>query len=465
MVSQNLLHSWKLLSIEMSTVLETELKFRKVMAKIVIDSLESNADTNLPDVVFAELAQERLELAFTLLQRLIEVKAPVSEVGSILQAAWNTLRSCSTDVGSAIYGDSAAYYRTLLKTIYLALRAHAVTSTHRPESSGHSEGTSVLHAAPASPETLKIALEILGTIVARGFRSLTTALHEDHSRVLPADFALITAILRTILSIPGIERHTTQLISHFFDHQTARCASTLLSWSDQLVTNGDPIFGELSILFLLELSGIATLAESLAVDGLLTQILNTNLVQNLRQARGVGPFDAPGRMFRIWSRGILPLYLNLLHAVGAPIAAEISTALNNFPGQLARASDNFDGKGSSPTDPMAGFITLSMVSEAQTLAVITNILDTFREAGASAGIIATEISKPKWDRVQVKEDIENWMQRRAALRDKIVPTNEKEETWLQQQPLHAGSGAEHQLEEKVVGELNIVLMLLSDGGP
>ena len=450
----------------MSRALQTEPKFQKSMATTVMDCLESNADTFIPEAIFQRLAQERVELAFILLQRLIEVKTQTSEVKSILPTVWNTLRSYSMDLGSAIEGDGTEYYRTLLKILSLALRAHtSVTSTQSSESSESTgaEHTPAQSAASASPETLTIALEIVGVIVARGFRSLTTALHSDHSRVLPADFALINTILRTLLSIPGIDRHTTQLISKFSDHQTARCASTLLSWSDQLATDGDPIFGELSIFFLLELSGMPALAESLAVDGLLTQISNTNLVQNLRQRRGIGPFDNPGRMFSIWSRGILPLYLNLLHAVGPPMAVEISTALNNFPGQLARASSNFDGKGPSPADPAAGFITLSMVSEAQTLAAITDVLDTFREAGASAGITATDILEPSWDRAQVKDDIENWMQRRPGLRDKIVPTNEKEEAWVRQQPLNEGSGAVNRLEEKVVLELNVVLMLLSNG--
>ena len=451
----------------MARALEREPKFQKTMAMIAINCLDSNADSTLPEAILDGLAQARVDLAFTLLQRLIEIKAPVIEVKNILPTIWDTVRSYSTDVGTAIAGESADYYRSLLKVLFLALRAHtSLLPSNGPEDSTTSgpNSPSIQNAGSASPETLRTAIEILGTVVARGFRALTIVLHDDHSRILPSDFGLITAILRTILSIPGIDRYNTQLNTRFVDHQTARCAVTLLSWADQLATNGDPIFGELSILFLLEMSSVPALAEGLAVEGLLTRISNTNLIKSLRQGQGMGPFDTPVRIFSIWSRGILPLYLNMLHGIGAPVAVEISTSLNGFPGQLTRASNNFDGKVSSPTDPVAGFITLSIVSEAQTLAVISTVLDTFREAGASAGVISTDISALKWDKLQVKEDIENWMQRRSALREKIVPTNEKEEAWAREKPLQAGSDADNRLEEKVVGELNTVLVLIGGSG-
>lgn len=101
-----------------------------------------------------------------------------------------------------------------------------------------------------------------------------------------------------------------------------------------------------------------------------------------------------------------------------------------------------------------------MVSEAYSLALISFILDRFREAGASAGVDAQAIQDLKWDRVQVKEDIEELLGRRAALRTRIVATNEKEVEWSRQKPVDPTSGAENRLEEKLVSEMKAAVTCL-----
>lgn len=441
--------------VELSRALGTDAKFQDLMILTVVNCLRSNRSSRSPETIFEQLAMSRAELAFTLLQDLVELKSSNSELKNILSTAWDTFRAHETDVGLALTGESADYYRTLLKILCLALQAHA------PDSESNDANTQTNTSVPLS--TIQLVLEILEVAVAQGFRSLTAILHDDSTRILPADFFLIIALLRTGLRIPEIENHSTQLVSHFSDNQTARCASALLSWADQIATDHDPVYGELSILFLLELSSIPALAESLAVEGILTQISSTNLIMYLRQDKGVGPFDSPFRLYSIWARGILPLLLNLLHAVGAPLAAEIAASLNNFPGQLARASDTFIVQSTTSTNPTAGVITLSMVSEAQALAAITTILDTFREAGPSAGAIATHIEKPTWDKLGVKQSIENLLQRRTVLRDRTLPSNEKEEAWVRQPPGSSAGGAENRLEEKIVRELNITLSILGGG--
>lgn len=451
----NLLRSWKFLVVELSRVLGTDAKFQSLMVLTVINCLRSNASSSSPEAIFEQLAMSRAELAFTLLQDLVEFKSSNSELKKILSTAWDTFRAHGTDVGLALAGESAEYYRILLKILCLALQAYAPDS--ESNDANKQSDTSV------SLSTIHLVLEILDVVVAQGFRSLTAILHDDSTRILPADFFLIVALLRTGLRIPDIEKHSTQLVSQFSDNQTARCASALLSWADQIATDHDPVYGELSISFLLELSRIPALAESLAVEGILTQVSAANLIRYLRQDKGVGPFDSPSRLYSIWARGILPFLLNLLHAVGAPMAAEIAASLNSFPAQLARASNTFLAKSKLSADPTAGAITLSMVSEAQTLAVITTILDTFREAGASAGVIATQIEEPTWDKVQVKGDIENLLQRRTILRDRTFPSNEKEEAWVRQPPLSSATGAENRLEEKIVRELDTILSILGGG--
>lgn len=442
---------------ELCRALGTDAKAQTLMVSTVLNCLRSNTRNNLPEYIFERLAMSRAELAFTLLQQLVELNCLDSELENILSTAWDTLRAHETDVGLGLTGESAAYYRLLLKIVCLALQAQISTSSLPHLASDHSQSKPK---EKTSRSKNQLALDILGVVVARGFRSLTSVLHDGSTRILPADFALIIALLRAGLQLPGIEKHTTQLLSEFLDNQTARCATTLLSWADQIATDLDPIYGELSISLLLELSSMPALAESLAVDGILTQVSSTNLVRYLRQERGIGPFDSPYRLYDIWARGILPFLLNLLHAVGAPMAAEIAASLNSFPSQLARASSSFIDRPVSSANPAVGAITLSMVSEAHTLAVISAVLDKFREAGPSVAVSASQIEEPAWDRAQVKEDIDILLQRRSGLGNKIYPTNEKEEAWMRQPSKSSIGGTQNRLEEKIVEELATVMMIL-----
>ncbi len=441
---------------ELSKALGTDAKVQNILGLTVINCLRSNATSNLPEAIFERLKTSRADLAFTLLQRLIELKSSDGTLKNILSTAWDTLHAHETDVGLGLTGESVDYFRILLKIICLSLHAYAPAM--------ESSNADTPRDPSAYPSVIQQVLQVLGVVVARGFHSLTTMLHDDPTRVFPADFALIIAILRISLQVPGILTHITQLVIQFSDNQTARCACALLSWADKLAIDNDPVYGEISISFLLELSSIQALAESLAVEGVLTHISNANLINYLRHDKGIGPFDSPPRLYSIWSRGILPLLLNLLHAVGAPMAVEIATSLSNFAGQLARASRAFESPSIVSTNPRAGAITLSTVSEAQTLAVITTVLNTFREAGPSVGINASEINEIGWDMPQVRDDIENLLQRRSVLRDRIFPVNEREEAWVRQPPLSTAGGAENRLEEKVVGELTTVLGILGGCG-
>ncbi|KAL8995713.1 MAG: hypothetical protein Q9169_004607 [Polycauliona sp. 2 TL-2023] len=463
----SLFHSWKLLAIELTKSVGTDPDYQKIMAEITMDCLRANTRTTLPQRIFQKLAQSRADLAFSLLQSLIQEASPRIEVKDVLFTAWDALRAHGADLAMALDSDQAPYCRTLLKILCLSLQAHTSSRTVPSSTEGVTTQKEDTSKRPtASSSSLTTVLEILRIVVASGFRSLTTLLHDSPDRIFPDDFALLAAILRNSLRIPGLERHSTALLSTFADAQTSRYASTLLSWSDQLATNRDPIYGEMSVNFLLEMSSMPALAEALAVEGIVNHLSNTNLIKHLRSSKGMGPFDQPARLYNIWVRGILPLLLNLLHAVGASVAAEISAALDQFQGQLRRASATFTYYGTVPIKhnsdaSSAGYITLGMISEAQTLAVISKILDTYRDAGPSAGVVSSEIMEIMWDRSRVKEDVQSWLQTRSVLRERIVATGAREEAWANMRPgENSASGTVNKLEEKVVEALEQLLTLL-----
>ncbi|MCJ1246395.1 hypothetical protein MMC30_003602 [Trapelia coarctata] len=454
----NLFHSWKTLMIQISFSLNENLDFQKSTTAVIKGCLQSNINSTLPEAIFQKLSQSRADLAFALMQRLIEVAPQSVEAQSLLNPAWEIVRSHSPDIGLALVDQEADYTRTLLKILCLALQPQTLVPA--APTAGASASTNSM----SSSETSQVVQGILGMVVAHGFRSLTTLLLDDASKALPGDFALIIAILRASLQVPGVEQNAEQLVAKFAEVNTMRYACTLLSWSDRLMIDNDPIYGELSMTLLTQLSTVPQLAESIAVDGILTQISSANLMQFFLRPGGTGPFSPPVAMYNIWTRSMLQLALSLLGAVGAPVAADVGTFINQFHPQLARASSSFDIKPTSaPSETGAFYITFGMATEAHSLAFIVKVLDQYREAGPSAGIVASDIVDLAWDRNQVKEDLESWVQRRNALRESIAATNEKEEAWARQKPVNAQSGAENRLEEKLMDEILAALALLGDG--
>ena len=425
---------------------------QKSMAHVVENCLVANCRDIPQESLFDRLQQVRVEFAMALLQRLVDVRARGAEVFGLLRVVWDTMRSRGATYEAALLDNDTEYFRSLLNVLFLALQFH-VASNSRASPEATSKKPEVSSDSP-------VVLEIVKVVVAQGFRTLTTYLHDEPQNCSPKDFAILTAILQTALRVKDANRLSEQIAYHCEDNDTARYATTLYSWSDQLTVEGDPVYGELSILFLVELSAISTMAEHLAVEGVLMKLSTHRLTNILRQAGGSGPFDPSPRLFAIWTNGILPLCLNLLYHV-IRSTPEVAAFLNQFEGQLSRAGDNFANSHATATSGTSiRRISLSMASEAYSLALISFILEKFRQAGPSAGVDPQYLQDLKWNRAQVKEDIEELLDRRHNLRARIVPTSEKELELTRQKPLDPSNGTENRLEEKVVKELNAAMMCM-----
>ncbi|PYI21560.1 hypothetical protein BO99DRAFT_472040 [Aspergillus violaceofuscus CBS 115571] len=449
----SLLYSWKFFAIEHCEDFMADREVQKSMALVVQSCLEANTRGVPQEAIFERIQQTRAEFAQALLQRLVTVGAKGAEVFGLLKVVWDALRSRRTSYEEAIINDDTEYYRLLLNVLFLALQFHLDTP------------------ARAAPETLTkkaevssdlgVVVEIVKVVVAQGFKSLVTYLHEQPEKCTPKDFALLTAILQSALQVKNVDRSFEHIVYHIADNDTARLATSLFSWADQRTVAGDPVYGELSMSLLVKLSTIPMLAEHLAVETVLARISTSRLSTFMRQSKGFGPFDPVPRLYSIWTGGILPLCLNLLYHV-MRTAPEVAGFLNQFDGQLTRSAESFaatravSASGVAPTRRL----TLSMVSEAYSLALISFILTRFREAGASIGVDAQAIQELKWDKAQVKEDIEELLERKQSLRARIVATSDKELELARQKPVDAASGAENRLEEKITSELKATLVCL-----
>jgi nuclear pore complex protein Nup188 len=427
-------------------------EIQKAMALVVQKCLIANTRDLPQEALFDKLQQSRVDFALALLQRLVEVGSRGAEVFSLLGVVWDAIRSRGATYENALIHDDTEYYRSLLNVLFLSLQFHLPgPSRVSPEA---------LSKKPHLSSDLSVVLEVVKVIIAQGFKSLTTYLHDQTGKCSPRDFAILTAILRTAFNVKNAQRLYEQIAFHIEDNDTARYAITLFSWSDQLTVDGDPVYGELSMSFLAELSTVPMLAEHLAVEAVLMKLSTCRLSNILQQAKGFGPFDPIPRLYTIWNQGVLPLCLYLLYHVNRT-ASEIAAFLNQFEGQLAQAAENFAGAHSTvPSPHPARRICLSMASEAYSLALISLILTKLRDAGPSAGLDAQAIQELKWDKTHVKEDIEELLGRRQILRARLIATTESELELAKQTPINTASGAENRLEEKVVSELTSALVCL-----
>jgi nuclear pore complex protein Nup188 len=443
-----LLKSWKTLATTLCEGMDADAALPVELAKVAEKCLLANARPDFEEPGMADSLQLRIELAFVLISRLVSLKIKDEAVMKLLPAAWDLVATSPVDYDVATAPDDMVYYRQLLQVLYLSIQPHHYACSSQAETH---------HLRPQTASTL---MSIVGKVISPGFRALCSNLHNDLLLALPADFALLTALLQAILSVPGINSVQTLLADIIAGSSVVRAAVSLYSWADQLADDmtNDPIYGEIAVMFLLALSGVRPIAEQMALQGVLAQLASGNLSNYLRKPGGKGPFDEPHRMFVIWTNGFLPLCLNLLDSVGPPIASEVAAFLNSFRAQLARAESSLVHDSPSARNPRGGAITLSLVTEAHSLTMIALILQSDAARGAAEGIDVADLAPLAYDAHKVKELAEGLSRSRRSLAERIRPVTPLEERWMLTPVVGGGAAAaDHVLQEKVLRELLALL--------
>ncbi|KAL2201591.1 nucleoporin subcomplex protein binding to Pom34-domain-containing protein [Corynascus similis CBS 632.67] len=451
-----LFHAWEYLLLELSVcLLPKHQSVARQMLQVAEQCLEANQRPQPPENIFVVLAHSRANLALTLLQRLADYSLLPKDISQLLSLVSATINGVENPWSK----EQISYFRTLLKVLFVVLRG-----------TKHSNNAAPQKPTAESPVAVtQLVLTTLDRVVARSFRNLAALVHEPDAATTPEDLALITAILQACLSVPGIEQCQLQVLNIMSSHDILQVATSLFSWSDRLAEKGDPIYGELALLLLLELSALPALAEQLACDGLLGHLTSAKLAGFMRRAN-VSPFtDNAGaaRCYAIWAKGILPLLLNILGALGATIAPEVAFVLNQFPNLLRSSIDRLEAPGMSRTVPLSSsrdalgaagphyFVALVAVSEVHSLALLTRVLAALRAGNAR------DIPEVAWDAGVVLENVEFWLTSRKVLRERLLPLGPREVEWRGTKASE-GSGCETRLEEKAVALLEGVRDVLAE---
>lgn len=431
---------------ELSTCLPDNDMVAKQMLQVAQQCLNANQGIPGPESIFLKLVESRANLALVLIQRLVKSSIPVKDINQLLSTLVGTVNGVEEPFGP----DSISYYRTLLKALFVTLRAYHTSGTKGGDTHDAFEGTTVA--------VMQTVLNILDRVVGRGFRALVSLIHDNEATVAPEDLALLTAILQACLSLPNMDQSQTQVLNIMSEHRALHAATSLYSWADRLADQGDPIYGELSMIFLLELSALPLIAEQMACDGILSNILSANLTKFMLKSNLTPYSDSPvvQRCFGIWSKGLLPLMLNLLTALGATVAPEIVYVLNQFPHLLESSVDRFEAPGASRTQSRASphYLTLVAISEVHSLALLTKVLAALRVNNNR------DIPDVEWDSATLLENVDFWLSTKKLLKERLMPLGQREIDWRGMKSI-TGS-YDSLLEEKAVAQLDAIRDVLSD---
>ena len=421
---RRLLVAWRLLATTLADCADVaDETLQEELAVSAERCLSANGGANLNVPYMDSVLKMRADLAFVVLSKLVALKSREPALKRVLPAAWLLVKACPASYDVATMEEELHYFRTLLRVLFLAIQPHAYArrsprrSNGQPNTAESNKGSTFL-----DPEVSAILVDVVDQAVASGFRALCGNLHTNVALALPVDFALITALLQTILATPGIGAVHAQLAEVVARSNLIRSALSLYSWSAHLaeLTGDDPVYCELSLSFLRVLATIRPVAEQFALAGGLTQLASADVSAYFRKPNGKGPFDTPARMFVCWTEGFLPICLSLLDAVGPALAADVSAFLYSFPEQVKRANRALEHRDRTDGDPRAGSITLPLVSEAHSLCLLTCILRGDVARAAADGIDGAAIVDVGYEYEKVLENAQGLLRLKNTLHSRVV---------------------------------------------
>ncbi|KAI0199594.1 nucleoporin subcomplex protein binding to Pom34-domain-containing protein [Astrocystis sublimbata] len=452
----SLYRAWEFLLLELSTCLPDHDTLKKQSLQVSQQCLEANQDVQSHDLIFERLAEFRVNLSLMLVQRVVNSTPSAGDVAQLLSSLWATV----SNYQEPYTAQNISIYRTLLKLLYVTLRtlAQSYGQIDFNASVRDGEGNSV------SPATVsQIVLGILDLVVSKGFRTVVSLIHESDHTVCGNDIVILTAVLQACLCVPGMEQSQTQILNILSAHETVQIALALYSWADRLAEKGDPIYGELALLFLLELSALPLVAEQLACEGILAQITTAAIASHLCRPNVSPLADSVGlqRCYGIWAKGIVPILLNMLSALGATIAPEVAYVLNQFPNLMQSSIDRFEAPDENRRHGRKdmAYITSLSVSEIQSLALMTQLLGVLRNNNTR------DIPAVEWDSTTLLENVDWWVDHRKVLREKLLALGPREAEWKSVPASDADKkrGSESRLEAKIVDQLERVRTVLNEG--
>ncbi|KAG5363719.1 Nucleoporin NUP188 [Yarrowia sp. B02] len=324
-------------------VVAVDVKIASSLGDIVIALMEISLG-GMVAPVFEGVFSARLEVIFHILKS-PELKSV--DVTEGLKLCWAILESTDVAFLSSLSGTSRLY-KPVLRSISILVRK----ALEAPEA----DMAQVLHG-------------ISDIVLAKGSYALANAIQHDVSHkahsgetvdvdFLIEDLRIMVVLLRNLLAFENtcVPVSLAQFALKIQDTGSIRSLLSLYSYSQEV----DRVFGELTLLFLLELLQNDQLSEQVVLNGLVGALTEAPISREIQKG-GLHQ----GRLYYIWIRGILPIMLTVLVKLGGRISPEITMLLSFFQLQIETAIRNL-------MEPVT--VSLSFVDELQQIVVLLQVV-------------------------------------------------------------------------------------------
>lgn len=341
-----------------STLTSNHLTFVAKLLKI-------NVDDGIPAEMFRQTFQERIELAFYLLYSIYNsgVKKDPKQIFEIIKESSELLTSPSMDFLKSLTTQDHGSYRSLLRIIYISINLIKDDIT-------------------LIFEYFSVFRQLFSLIITKGTRNILIDLQNDvylsrtnkkHVSVALTDrlddLQLILSILKVFVNLKLSSNLHYDMASLVSEDGTLKSLLNLYSFSHLIEVNGENIFAQLSLMFIQQLLTIGIIAENFYSSGLLVVLVQSSISLPIKNG-GINISSAP-QYHRIWTNGLLPIFVIVLSKLGTNVITEFSLALHAFGKQIEYCVESWAKDSSSIK------ISSALISETSQILLLCQMLKSY----------------------------------------------------------------------------------------
>ncbi|CUM65241.1 uncharacterized protein PRCAT00002873001 [Priceomyces carsonii] len=332
---------------------------------LIIELLRINAAEGIQSDNIVELYQVRLEVAFYISYtffRKQDTKLNVKNIFEIVKSSSEILSSPSIKFPDCL-NKGNSYYRPQLRILYCFL-------------------SMIKNESVILIEFFSVFRGLFELIIAKGIKSVLIELQNEvylsqtnKSSILTKiddkieDLMLILSILKIFMSMkisPDLERDMAKTIE---SNGTLKSLLSLFSFSHLIEVDGEPIFAQLCLMFIQQLMKNEIICNKFVDSGLFIVFVQSSISDPLRQG-GIHINSGP-QFHKIWTNGILPIFLTSLAKLGPNVLPEVCLGLRFFGKQIEYCIDSWSKDSSSIR------VTSATVAETNQILLLLQLLRSF----------------------------------------------------------------------------------------